>query len=80
MSGEGLSAELKQWWERLSDDQKNRLRSAAVADRREPSDPQLLVEAGCPYGPIGTKVGSEGDYGWTWPESIREFIAGQLPT
>jgi hypothetical protein len=64
---------LKRWWGARADGQRAELVAAAASD--EPAA-ALLIETGCPIGPIGTAW--QGDaYQWSWPESVRKFVLDQ---
>jgi hypothetical protein len=64
---------LNRWWGARSGDQRAELKVAAESD-----DPAatLLIETGCPIGPVGTAWQGD-DYHWSWPESVREFVTNQ---
>jgi hypothetical protein len=70
-------AEVQKWWDRLSDDQRTRVKTAAEEHNLDAAGTQLLVDTGCPIGPVGTKWESEPEYSWIWPESVRAFVAEQ---
>ena len=72
-----LESHLQKWWKRLSDDQRAALTQAAEEDQLQPSTTQLLLGTECPIGPVGTKWESQPEYQWSWPESVRTFIAEQ---
>lgn len=68
---------LQEWWNRLSEDQKARVKEAAEHQLLDASGTQLLLETRCPVGPVGTKWESEPEFGWGWPDSVRQFVIGQ---
>jgi hypothetical protein len=70
-------AEVQKWWDRLSDGQRTRVKTAAEEHHLDAAGTQLLVETGCPIDPLGTKWESEPEYSWSWPESARAFVAEQ---
>jgi hypothetical protein len=69
-------AELKKWWDRLTDEQRVRVKAAAGEHHLDAAGTKLLLDTRCPVGPIGTKWESQPEYSWIWPESVREFVAG----
>jgi hypothetical protein len=71
----GLSADLRHWWHRLTDDQRTRLHTSAQEDLLDDAIYQLLVDTGCPYGSMVDK--STPGYSWSWLTSVREFILKQ---
>jgi hypothetical protein len=66
---------LERWWDRLSEDQRARAKTAAEKHSLDAAGPQLLVDTGCPVGPVGTKWEADPEWGWSWPESVREFVS-----
>jgi hypothetical protein len=69
---------LQKWWDRLSDDQKDRVARAAEKHQLDAAGKQLLLDTGCPVGPVGTKWEADPDYSWSWPESVRTFVTEQV--
>jgi hypothetical protein len=70
---------LQQWWAARSNDQRRALKEAADEDRMDAATVRLLLDTGCPIGPIGTKwLASDSDYGWTWPQSVRTFVTANV--
>jgi hypothetical protein len=70
-------AELLKWWNRLSDDQKTRVKEAAERHQLDSEATRLLLDTSCPVGPVGTKWESDPEFSWSWPESVRTFVAEQ---
>ena len=70
-------AELQKWWNRLSDDQKARVKRAAEHHQLDAAGTQLLIDTRCPVGPVGTKWEADPEYSWSWPESVRDFVVAQ---
>ncbi|MDT5215884.1 MAG: hypothetical protein QOK18_4123 [Mycobacterium sp.] len=64
---------LNRWWGARSEEQRSALKVAAESDAPAAA---LLIATGCPIGPVGTAWQGD-DYRWTWPESVREFVASQ---
>ncbi|MDG4667988.1 hypothetical protein [Mycobacterium sp. 236(2023)] len=67
----------REWWSRLSDEQRATVRAAAAASRVDEQIFKLLATTRCPVGPIGTAWEAETDYSWSWPHGIRTFVASQ---
>lgn len=67
--------QLEQWWNRLSEDQQARAKAAADKHQLDADGTRLLLDTGCPIGPVGTKWEADPDYSWSWPESVREFVS-----
>ena len=61
----------------LSDDQRARVKAAADDDQLDADGTRLLLDTGCPIGPVGTKWEAEPEYSWSWPESVRTFVTAQ---
>jgi hypothetical protein len=72
-----IDSHLQQWWTSRSDDQRKALTEAAQQDRTDASTVRLLLDTGCPVGPIGSKWETQPEYSWMWPPSVRTFIAAQ---
>jgi hypothetical protein len=70
-----LVTHLQKWWALRSDDQRAKLKQAANSDDLDTSTVQLLLNTKCPIGPVGTKWESQPEYAWSWPSSVRTFIA-----
>ena len=77
-----FDAEFHTWWDRLSEDNRARLRTAAAQDLLRRATTRLLLQTACPLGPIGTRwespIGprpeSHRDISWIWPEPVRAFV------
>ena len=77
-----FDAEFQTWWERLSEDDKTRLKAAAGQDVLRRATTRLLLQTACPLGPIGTRWESPigprpaapSEINWIWPASVREFV------
>jgi hypothetical protein len=65
--------QLRQWWERRSDDERARLKQAAEKRQLDPETVQLLAHIGL----AGPKWEMQPDWDWSWPEDVRAFIAAQ---
>lgn len=72
-----IDSELKKWWARRSDDQRAALKQAAEKHTMDAPTVELLFDTSCPLGPVGTKWESQPEYGWSWPETVRTFVAEQ---
>jgi hypothetical protein len=72
-----FEAHLQKWWDRLSDDHRTRAKQAAQTHRLDSSETRLLLDTGCPVGPVGTKWEADPDYSWSWPEPVRQFVIDQ---
>lgn len=71
------ATKLQQWWATRSDDQRQALKEAAQQDPMDSATAHLLINTGCPIGPIGSKWDSQPEYGWMWPQNVRTFVAAQ---
>jgi hypothetical protein len=72
-----LVQHIRGWWSGRNDDQRQALTEAAQQDRMDAATMRLLLDTGCPIGPIGSKWESQANYGWMWPQSVRSFIVAQ---
>ncbi|WP_197381872.1 hypothetical protein [Mycolicibacterium mengxianglii] len=64
----------RQWWDRLTEDQRARVRAAAETREMTAETLKLLGDTGCPLGAVGTQVAGGPVSGWSWAESTRQFI------
>jgi hypothetical protein len=71
-----IEQHINEWWSDRSEEHRQTLTAAAAADRVDGATVRLLIETRCPVGPVGTTWESQPDFGWTWPNSVRTFIAG----
>jgi len=69
--------ELREWWNRQSDEHRSLLRRAAQHQILDPATVTLLFDTRCPVGPIGTQWEGQSDYTWIWPEDLLLFITAQ---
>ncbi|GJN99552.1 hypothetical protein NJB18091_30180 [Mycobacterium marinum] len=69
--------QLREWWERLSTDQRAHLKKAAKNRKLESETVDLLVSTRCPVGPVGTKWEADPAWSWSWPENVQTFITRQ---
>jgi hypothetical protein len=76
-TGVFAEAEVQKWWDRLSDDERTRVKTAAEEYHLDAAATELLIETGCPIGPVGTRWASEPEPSWSWPESVRMFVIRQ---
>jgi hypothetical protein len=67
----------REWWGRLTDDQRDRVKQAAQDNDTSAAISRLLADTRCPVGLIGTAWETDPQYSWHWPEGIRGFIADQ---
>jgi hypothetical protein len=72
-----IESELHKWWASRPRDQRKKLTEAAQQDQMDGPIVRLLLDTGCPVGPIGTKWESQPEYSWGWPQSVRAFIVAQ---
>jgi hypothetical protein len=68
-------AQLRKWWGRLSDGHRTHLREAIRDDDLEPTTVSMLAETKCPVGTAETTWNAQPEYGWSWPTTVRTFIA-----
>jgi hypothetical protein len=69
--------QLREWWERRSEDQRARLKEGAEKRQLDSDTVDLLVSTQCPVGPVGTKWEADPDWDWSWPDNVRTFITEQ---
>lgn len=77
-----FDAEFQAWWDRLSEENRTRLKTAAGDDVLRRATTRLLLQTACPLGPIGTRwetpIGpmpeSQPEIAWSWPEPVRRFV------
>lgn len=69
-------ADLRDWWERRTDDQRAQLQQAARRGTLEPSTFKLLFDTGCPNLPPMTQWRGQEPASY-WPSELRKFIAAQ---
>jgi hypothetical protein len=67
----------REWWSRLTDDQRARIRKAAGDNDTSSVTAKLLADTRCPVGLIGTAWEADPEYTWSWPKGMRDFIADQ---
>jgi len=69
------------WWDHLTDDQRARVKQAAEDAGGKhnvgTAGVKVLIDTGCPVGPVGTRWDTNPEYAWTWPESLRQFVLDQ---
>jgi len=77
----GVDDEVVKWWAGLNDDQRSRVKQAAEQAHGTHNvglaGVKVLIDTGCPVGPVGTRWDTNPEYAWTWPESIRQFVIDQ---
>lgn len=64
----------QQCWDRLTEDQKTRIRAAADGRALTAETVKLLGDTGCPLGAVNTQWENQSVAGWTWAKSTRQFI------
>jgi hypothetical protein len=69
--------QLQQWSAARSDEQHASLKQAAQSHQLDADTVKLLFDTQCPVGPVGTNWEAEPEYDWSWPESVRTFVATQ---
>ncbi|WP_236726163.1 hypothetical protein, partial [Mycobacterium avium] len=67
----------REWWGRLTDEQRARVKRAAEDNDTSAVTAKLLADTRCPIGLIGTAWETDPEYSWSWPGGMREFIANQ---
>jgi hypothetical protein len=67
----------REWWDRLTDDQRARVKDAAERGLTDESTAKLLADTRCPVGLIGAAWEGDTEYSWSWPKGMREFVAEQ---
>ena len=69
--------QLREWWERRSEEQRARLKTAAENRMLDADTVDLLTSTGCPVGPVGGKWEADRDWDWSWPGDVQTFIKQQ---
>lgn len=67
----------REWWGRLTDEQRARVKKAAEENDTSSVTAKLLADTRCPVGLVGTAWETDPEYSWSWPKGMRDFIADQ---
>lgn len=69
--------DLQKWWERRSVEQREHLKQAAEKHKLDGDTVRLLIDTGCPAGPVGTQWDTQPELDWHWSNKVRTFIKEQ---
>lgn len=64
----------QQWWDRLTEDQRARVKAAATSREMTAETEKLLTVTRCPLGGVATQIAAGPISGWFWAGSTRQFI------
>ncbi|WP_111512361.1 hypothetical protein [Mycobacterium kyogaense] len=65
-----------QWWDRLNDDQRARVKDAAERNDTSAATAKLLADTQCPVGLMGAAWEGQ-DMTFNWSRGIRQFVIDQ---